>query len=86
MFGEKTIKRVFYCAIGVSALAYIASSLTVWKFEHLIFGLVFIVGFFPLVSHILKDPENANMSKAYWTSYIGYLVFLAGFAAIFFIF
>jgi 4-hydroxybenzoate polyprenyltransferase len=86
VFGTTAIKRLFYFSFFVGGVGYIVSSLTIWKMGHLVFGILAFIVLIKIFYKTLKNPSTEKMKTSYWISYASYLIFIAGFAAITFIY
>lgn len=78
LFGEKNIKRVAYVSLAVGAISYMLATLTILPIAYLYWGLAMLLAL-PLYKTALRNPQEINMKKMYWTIYAQYVVFIIGF-------
>ncbi len=83
LFGEKNMKRIAYAALAIGGLSYLYATITnILPIVYLFWGLAMILAL-PFYKTALKDPQNIDMNKMYWLTYIQYLVFIAGFIVLY---
>ena len=85
VFGERNLRHVAYLGIALAGLAFLAMPFlgivpleTLWL---ILLGLAAI----PVFKSAMKKPHEMDMEKTYRQVYVLYLIFIAGFVAVFLI-
>jgi 4-hydroxybenzoate polyprenyltransferase len=84
LFEEKNLKRISYAALAVGALSYVYSALTVLPIKYLFWGLAMLLAI-PFYKNALKKPQDIEHKPMYRLTYLQYLVFIAGFVALYYL-
>lgn len=99
LFGERRIRWLCYLTILAGALSYvflcfnsllwpIFPALKIagfWPLSFLLIGLLSLFAL-PVYKGAMRNPQNINMKKLYWITYVHYLLFILGMVILFLFF